>query len=1000
MGNPDVEAKLQEYNTDPKQGLTTAQVEANRKKFGSNILTPPEKAPLWKLYLEKFEDPTIIILSGAAGLAFLSGLYRGLKFDEWLGILEAVAILIAVAIATGVGFFLEYKADQAFELLKEEADNLEVKITRDGAFHTITVNDLVTGDIVHLESGDKIPADGLVIESTDLQVDQSVYTGESVAVYKDEMADPNLIGFTDIVEGMALMLVTQVGDNSERGEIAKKLGEQEKERTPLEHRLDIVADLINVAGTGAASLIFMAMFGDGLVSGGEGVLGEFGTEIAQTGQLFFLGLAGLTIFATVIYSFSQRGKETLVRNILLGALAVFIVGIVAIFGWGDPLGGDPLATGVSSFDNLLIYLVDPLLAYFMLAVTIVVVAVPEGLPMAITISLALSMRKIRQDNNLVRKMVATETLGSTNIICSDKTGTLTLNQMAVDEVFVHNQVHESKDGNGEAVNLVKHPAFERMALISARNSTGELEQKLDQLKFVGNPTECALLKWLKDQEVAYGDYREKVPIEHLIPFTASRKMMSTIVQENGQTLLLSKGAPERILARCKEIEIGAGQIEAIDQHIDNLNAQIDAMTEKAMRPLALAYRTIPADADPKAADVETDMTFLALFGVSDPVRPDVPAAVALCKEAFVKIKMVTGDHKKTAAVIADRIGLLEEDSLVVTGEEFKAMSDEEIMEKADRLHVLARFNPLDKERLVRLLQADKESVVAVTGDGTNDAPALKRADVGIAMGKRGTDIAKEASDIILVDDNFVSIVRAIHWGRTLYENVQKFLQFQLTINFSALAVAFLSPLFAIGLRLLADADINLLPNSDFQELPLTILQLLWINLIMDTLAALALSLEPPRDDVMKEPPKKRTDSFITRDMLESVLVMGSYFTVIVLAMQAFGSYLGVKPTADNAKQISSIIFATYVFLQVFNLFNARSVLPERSAFAGIAQSRNFWLILISIVVVQIGLIQFGGNAFNTAPLELGMWVKIILLGASALVVGEGYRFIRRRKAQS
>ncbi len=976
--SPSVESVLKELGTDPERGLTTEQVRQNREKHGSNELSPPEKAPLWKQYLEKFEDPTIIILCVCAGLALLTGVYKLFAHGSWLGILEAVAILIAVAIATGVGFRLEYKADQAFELLKAETENIEVKVTRDGAFQTVSISELVAGDLVHLESGDKIPADGLVIESTELRVNQSVWNGEPIPAPKDAVHDPVLVGGTDVSEGNTLMIIKAVGDKSERGKIAKMLGEHERERTPLEQKLDALADLINIAGTGAAALIFASALTAGIMSG------KLGGRLETIGQWVLLIAMAAIVVLVVAYSFTKQGRERPVRSIVVGWGLVLIAGVAALFIWGTPLSGtgSPLARFL---DNVF----SPLLTYFMLAVTIIVVAVPEGLPMAITISLALSMRKIREDNNLVRKMIATETIGSANVICSDKTGTLTLNRMSVDQIYVHRKLYK----DSQAADLTGHPAFERMALIAARNSTGELVVKHGELKFVNSDTDCALLKWLKDQGVAYQEIRERVPLIRLIPFTSKRKMMSAVISEDGHQTVLSKGAPERIIARCTQIEVGDGQTEPIERQQAELNKHLDDMTALSMRPLALAYKRITDEQEP-----EEGLTFLALIGISDPVRLDVPAAVEMCRQAGIEVKMVTGDHEKTARVIAEKIGLLDSQSIVMTGERFNELNDDEIRAELPRLRVLARFDPLDKERLVRLLQSLGEQVVAVTGDGTNDAPALKRADVGISMGLRGTDIAKEASDIVLVDDNFGSIVRAVHWGRTLYENVQKFLQFQLTINLSALVIAFLSPLLALGLVLLAEQGIHILPNADFRQLPLTILQLLWVNLIMDTLAALALSLEPPRGELMQEPPKRRGESFITRSMAVNVLTMGIYFTLVVLFMQATGWYLGADPT--NATQVSSVLFTTYVFLQVFNLFNARSVRPDRSAFAGVRASHNFWTVLGLIVVVQILLTQFGSVAFNTAPLPLHVWIKVVLVGVTALLLGEVSRLTRRRLARA
>jgi len=828
-----IEDTLKRLGTDPHRGLTTKQVRQNRKKYGSNEPSSPEKYPLWKQYIDKFKDPTIIILSACAFLMLLTGIYELAAKGSWLGIMEGVAILIAVAILTGVGFILEHKADQGFELLRAETENVVVKVTRDGAFHTVLVNDVVAGDIVHLGTGDKIPGDGLVIEGTDLQVDQSLWNGEAFPATKDKTNDPVLIGGTDVVEGHATMIVVAVGDNYERCTTGQEYILEQNRLTPLEEKLNALADIINVAGTGAAALIFASIFGAGIMRG------ELGGTLEPMGQMFLLMVAAIVFMVVIAYSLTKQGREKQVRTIIVGWGLVLVLGVATLFIWGAPLSGEGAA-----FSNFLDNVFSPLLRYFILAVTIIVVAVPEGLPLAITISLALSMQKIRQDNVLVRKMAATENLGRVTVICSDKTGTLTLNRMSVEWVYLHGQLHKGD----QVTNLTRHPAFERMALIAARNSTCKLEEKSGELKFVGNHTECALLEWLRDQGVAYEEIRERVPRVAEMPFNAGPKMMSTIVSHDGHRLVLSKGVPERIISCCAQIEVGKGRVEPIEKHQDELNRRLDEMTSLAMRPLALAYKDMTTDGD----EPEEGLTFLALIGIRDPVREDVPQAVQTCKDAGIRVVMVTGDYVRIANVVAEEIGLLEEDSIILEGEEFARMSDEQVLEILPRLRVLARSTPRDKERLVRLLQSLGE-VVAVTGDGVGDATPLWKADVGISMGIRGTDIAKEASDIVLVDDNFGSIVRAVHWGRTLYENVQKFLQFQLTINLSALVIAFLSPLLALGLALLAEQGIHILPGADFKELPLTVLQLLWVNLIMDTLAALALSLEPRRDVLMKDP---------------------------------------------------------------------------------------------------------------------------------------------------
>lgn len=999
--------KLQELGTDPHKGLTSEQVLENRKKYGRNVFTPKKKKSLLALYLEKFEDPTIRILLVCTFLALLAGIYRGATYGEWLGIIEAVAIFIAVMVATGVGFLLELKADQAFELLRKEYENRTVKITRNGEFHTIPIEDVVVGDLVHLGAGDKIPSDGWVLAQCDLSVDQSSWNGETEPAAKDGTGDPTdtngstfLVSGTNVQTGEGTMMVVAVGDNSELGKLIQALSRtesdvndeesedetksvKERSKTPLTQKLDALADIINTAGTAAAALIFASIFGAGIL------MGELGGKIAPAGEIVLVIAAPAIFLAIIAYSLSPRGRASMIKTIWIGWISIIVVGLLIAFAWGTPLAGSGTV-----FENFLNNLFSPLLRYFMLAVTIIVVAVPEGLPMAITISLALSSQNIRKDNNLVRKMIATETIGSANIICSDKTGTLTLNRMSVDRLYLHGKTWD-RDSNGGAINIKDHPAFNLMTLNAACNSSSHLEYDGQNVKFIGNQTECALLKWLYDMEISYEELREHYPWDHRVEFSSERKMMTTVIQHNGNHLTLTKGAPERIVAKCHYIDVGDGKIEPIEQHQEQIQNVLQQMSSMAMRTLAFAYKF--SDGPSPDGEVEHGLILQALIGISDPPRPDVPTAVEICKKAGIEVMMVTGDSEATAQAVAERIGIWSPGNIVLNGQQFEAMSDEELLKVMPNLRIVARVNPFQKARIVALLQK-LNLVVAMTGDGVNDSIALRDADVGIAMGMRGTDVAKEASDIVLIDDNFGSIVRAVHWGRTLYENVQKFIQFQLTINLSALAIAFLSPLLAIGITLLAEVGIHILPNADFQELPLTILQLLWINLIMDTLAALALSLEPKRDELMSEPPKRRDESFITRSMAENILLMSIYFVIVNLFMQATGWYLGVDPT--NTALVGSVVFTTYVFMQVFNLFNARSVKPERSAFANLFKSHNFLFVMSLIVVVQVLLTQFGGTTFNTAPLPWDVWIKVLLLGISVLVIGELFRNIRRRGAKS
>ncbi|MCY2927895.1 MAG: HAD-IC family P-type ATPase, partial [Planctomycetota bacterium] len=796
---------IEQFGTDPVKGLTDERVVRNRQHYGGNRLTPPAKDPLWKQYLEKFTDPTIIILCVCAVLAIGIGLYR--KEIPW----DGIAILVAICIATAGGTWSEYKANKAFELLKKDSDNIPVKVTRNGEFHTITSGDLVAGDLIHLEGGDRIPADGVLLQSIDLMIDESLMTGESVPVNRSA-ASPRVTGGTFAVVGNGVAVVTAVGDKTELGNLASALGDrfvcqdpthhkvyrdegqcevcgqelqkEEEGQTPLQEKLSELAGQISAVGTYAAILIFLALLGSAVFREDFGVL----SAAWRTCLLAVIGVEALVVAAYMATRRKMPPKLLLWQAIIVTCGSLLAAAVVCA-GSGDWLVP-----------------VRRVLDFFMVAVTIVVVAVPEGLPMAVTIVLAASMRKIRQDNNLVRKMLATETIGAMTVICSDKTGTLTKNQMEVQQVFLHGKLLQ-----GEALKGSKAShAFDLLSLACAVNSTAEIEHVDGRVKFVGNPTEGAMLAWLETLGINYTELRGKMPIHSRLCFSTERKMMTSLSgndqcaqcltcpmdgvsaeltsvagRKDGCRITFTKGAPDKVLPLCDTVLFDKDTRPA-SQSVSEVLAVTEAMASKCVRPLAIAYRVQHRDqvqgASASGNEMEKGLTLLAIVGLSDPVREDVPGAMKACDAAGIEVKMVTGDHTATARAIAAEIGLLKgSDDLVLTGEQFAVMSDEAAAAIAPRLRVLSRSRPLDKERLVKLLQ-DQGHVVGVTGDGTNDAPALKKADVGIAMGLRGTEVAKEASDIVLTDDDFGSIVRAVHWGRTLYENLQKFLQFQLTVN--------------------------------------------------------------------------------------------------------------------------------------------------------------------------------------------------------------------------
>lgn len=944
-------------------GLTEAEVKESRRKFGSNELTSPARVPIWKQWLQKFEDPTIIILCVCAGIAVGLGVLNG--EIPW----DGVAIFAAVAIATLGGTWSEFKADKAFELLKKDSDKVPVKVRRNGGFHTILSTEVVVGDIVLLESGDRVPADGRIVESLDACFDESLMTGESEAVSRSagEKIIGGVTGGTYLVSGSATILVEKVGDNSELGALASSLGrpwvcpnedhkkryraegkcevcgepleEKEEPPTPLQKRLAGLADTISVWGTIGAVLIFVALIACQIFSVCRESTQPW-TQILiapEVWPLFVfaaLGVVGLKILTLE--------KKAIWISAWLGLIALSVAGA-----W---LAGSAALAAVRS-----------VMQFFMVAVTIIVVAVPEGLPLAIVIALGLGMRKIREDNNLVRKMVATETVGSATVICSDKTGTLTKNRMTVTKVVRMPEPEE-------------HESRRYLDLVMAVNSTAEIEFRNGAEHYAGNPTECAMLVSLRAREVDYRRLRNEHPVISRIPFSADRKMMSTLIRDGEKELILVKGAPERVFAKCKCVPE-----EAIET--------VKTMAEEAVRALAIAYKVSGRIKRLSEKD-ESDLVLLGIVGLADPVRDDVPAAVECCAKAGIDVKMITGDHPLTAHAVAAKIGMIKQGDVEMTDDEFASASDEEILKILPRLRVLSRAKPNSKMRLVELLQKQGE-VVAMTGDGTNDAPALRRADVGISMGLRGTDVAKQASDIVLTDDNFGSIVKAVHWGRTLYENLQKFVQFQLTVNLSALGIAFVSPIVA-----------TLFPNAGFEIQPLTVLQYLWINLIMDTLAAIAFGLEPPRDETLLMRPKKTDEPFLTKTMLVNICVLGIYFIGLILVVEAF-DLLGIERYADTtdpahfALMKASVVFNCYVWFQIFHMFNARSVQKGASAFGNILKSRSFFAIMLFVAVVQFAMVQFGGAALNTTALPFEVWLKILALGASAIVIGEILRVAQR-----
>lgn len=867
-------------------GLTDQEVIASREKNGINLLTPPKRPSIWKLYLEKFQDPVIRVLLVAAVFSLIISIIE----SEYA---ETIGIFFAIFLATGIGFYFEYDANKKFDLLNAVGEETPVTVIRNGKIKEIPRKDIVVGDIVVLNTGEEVPADGTLVEAVSLQVNESTLTGELMvnkttdkAHFDEEATYPSnaVMRGTTITDGHGIMRVDRVGDATEIGKVARQSTEQSQEQTPLNIQLTKLANLIGKAGFTIAALTFIVFTSKDL------------------------------------YSFITSEN---------------FIGINDWHSWLE--------------------IARIVLKYFMMAVTLIVVAVPEGLPMSVTLSLALNMRRMLKTNNLVRKMHACETMGAITVICTDKTGTLTQNLMQVYEA----QVDESQpDLVAEGI---------------AANSTAFLEEKAEGEKpsGVGNPTEIALLLWLNSKGKDYMKLREEAKVVNQLTFSTERKYMATLVDSPIQKkrILYIKGAPEIVMSKCN--------LEKAQ--IDKYNEQLLAYQNKAMRTLGIAYKVVPENASDDCAELvgEGGMTFLGIFAISDPIRPDVPNAVKKCQSAGIGIKIVTGDTPGTATEIARQIGLWTPEDTErnrITGVEFAALSDEEALDRVLDLKVMSRARPMDKQRLVQLLQ-QKGAVVAVTGDGTNDAPALNHAQVGLSMGT-GTSVAKEASDITLLDDSFNSIATAVMWGRSLYKNIQRFIVFQLTINVVALLSVLLGAFFGT-------------------ELPLTVTQMLWVNLIMDTFAAMALASIAPSMDVMNEKPRRRTDFIITPIMRNTIFGVGLGFLIILMGLLVYFNNL---KDGMNTHHLT-VFFTIFVMLQFWNLFNASVFGTNHSFFKDAGHALGMLGVALIILVGQIIIVSFGGKVFRTEPLPLSEWLYIIGGTSFVLWIGEIWRGIKRLKSK-
>ncbi len=885
-------------------GLTQQQVEESRRLHGENVLTPPEKTSLWKQFLEKFEDPIIQILLVAWGLSMvIAGVHCwGPEAKGFSAFLEPLGILFAILLASCVGFAFEVKANKAFEVLNTVNDDILVKVIRDGNISQVPRKDVVVGDIVVLETGEEVPADGVLLEAISLQINESTLTGEPIiskttneAEFDSEATYPSNVVMrgTTVVDGHGIMKVEKVGDATGYGKVYEGSQIDNNIDTPLQIQLKGLANVISKAGYTIATVTFVALAGKLFLSGQEYTIMEY---------------------------------------------------------------------------------ISHLLNYFMVAVTLIVVSVPEGLPMSVTLSLALSMNRMLKTNNLVRKMHACETMGATTVICTDKTGTLTQNQMQVFETSFYNLEGQKLAGD-ELSNLIKEG-------ISV-NSTAHLDfTDPAKVKTLGNPTEAALLLWLNSQNENYLEIRESAPIVSQLTFSTERKYMATVVKSPllGKKVLYVKGAPEIVLANSNRVATGGGY-KSVEECKADIEKQLLDYQNQAKRTLGFAYQILDDnDNDSPYADGKlhnVDLTYLGIVAISDPVRADVPAAVQSCINAGINVKIVTGDTPGTAKEIGRQIGTWTDkdtDRNIITGPAFEALSDEEALDRVLDLKIMCRARPTDKQRLVQLLQ-QKGAVVAVTGDGKNDAPALKATQVGLSMGD-GTSVAKEASDITIIDNSFSSITRAVMWGRSLYRNIQKFLLFQLTINVAACLIVLLGSL--IG-----------------TESPLTITQMLWVNLIMDTFAAGALASLPPNERVMKDKPRKSGpdgDFIISRPMTYRIFGVGIAFVAVLM-----GLLLNFHASEGLTPHDLSWFFSFFVMLQFWNMFNAKAFMEERSAFADLKGSKSFLFVAALIIVGQILIVTFGGEMFNVVPLPLKDWAIIIASSSVVLWIGEIARLFQKAK---
>lgn len=862
---------IEELESSKESGLSTSEVNQRIALYGRNQFSPPPKESMYKKILDKLKEPLIIIL-------LISGIISLLMEH----IYDGIGIFAAVIIATAVAVIQEGKSDKAFEKLSQQSDDIRVKVLRDAKIGYVLKNEVTIGDIVSLEIGDKVPADGRIIQSMRLRIDESMLTGEAEAISKisdhiskDDvpLAERKNMAYagTLVVEGNATIIVTDVGDNTEMGKIAHELKNSLNAETPLQEKLAKLGKNIAIVGTIAALVIFLFEINHMYTNGN-------------------LGLEGI--------------KDA-----------------------------------------------------FVISIALIVAAVPEGLPAMVALTLAFNMQKMAKSQVLVRKLVACETIGSVNIICSDKTGTLTQNKMTVTDIWY----------NGKNTDVSKVDSIEILHNFCI-NSTANISQSRGGFEFIGNPTECSLLVCAEKNGVNYEEIRKSTKVVTIHDFSSYRKMMSTIIENGNGYRLFTKGSPEKVLGLCNKALYKCNVVDMNEEIKTKAESEIKKLQNQAKRIILFAYKDIEELSDFGNADrVEKDLIFAGFVGIEDPLRHDVKDAVAKCHMAGIDVKILTGDNINTARAIAQQLDLIKNDSILIEADEIEKMSDDDLSKIIDKIVVIARSTPSTKKRVVKLLK-EKDNAVAVTGDGINDAPALKSADVGIAMGIAGTEVSKEASDIILLDDSFSTIVKSIKWGRGIYENFQRFIQFQLTVNFVAFATAFFAEIFIF-------------------DLPFTTLQLLWVNIIMDGPPALSLGLEPPRDHLLEKQPIPRNSFIVNRNMLFKIVNNGLFIIAALLLL------METHLLGGTTEQQSTIVFSTFVLFQLWNAFNCRE-LGNTSIFVNIFKNKTMILVVLVTFMIQVAVVQYGGEFFRTVPLELDIWLRIIAYAFSVIIFNEVIKLVQ------